>query len=495
MDNDYKVIIQKPEVRLFLQEEVSAFNKEQPETYNLEVEFAKAKKNRSPFIPLLMTGLFIIVIAATVGFYKYIDYQNRHIEVSVDVFEDVNLRKLLDMVSRTEESLASSKNQRTKIENERSVLLNEAKLQWETENYSITSMLLSGQERQKRMATAQRDYQKRVDEINTSYDEKVGEIDVTIADLKRQLIQYDSQNVERALQQQVAIDSQRQVFELEKERLTAYYEELLAVLRERNIELQQGASDSQRKAIAEVSQQYKDRIDVLDPLFTDELGNNIVLQNSEFPHDISNIEAFKNYMIFEEYPDLLLELESVISEYKDLEYISNMMASIPFENSMKEYNAAVLSQAFSAGEQVGFLAVTFVDKIEAKYQEILREKESLIATQKMEKEVGIQEKSVLESQITTYKRMESYFDSVATQSGDAGFILDIGADSSILVYLSPLYKDSALEFGAYVFRNSNQIIDRVSFETQGSFIFAIPANKEATQKMKVGDRLLLDIVK
>src|SRR5574344_602313 len=119
MDNDYKIIIQKPEVRLFLQEEASVLKKEQPETYNLEEEFAKAKKNRSPFVLLLMTGLFIIVIAATIGLYKYIDYRNKHIEVSVDVFEDVNLRKLLDMVSRTEESLALSKKSRNKIENER----------------------------------------------------------------------------------------------------------------------------------------------------------------------------------------------------------------------------------------------------------------------------------------------------------------------------------------------------------------------------------------
>jgi hypothetical protein len=495
MDNDYKIIIQKPEVRLFLQEEASVLKKEQPETYNLEEEFAKAKKNRSPFVLLLMTGLFIIVIAATIGLYKYIDYRNKHIEVSVDVFEDVNLRKLLDMVSRTEESLALSKKSRNKIENERKDALSQAKLQWETENYSITSMLLSAQEKKRRLAVTESSYKKRVDEINVSYDEQVAEIDITIADLEKQLMQYDSQNVERALQQQAAIDSQRQVLELEKQQLTESYENIITILKERNVEMQKEASDLQKKTIAEVSEKYKERISVLDPVFSDEIGNTLVSQNNEFSHDISNIEAFKNYMIFEEYPDLLLELESIINEYKDLQYISNMMESIPFENSMKEYMTAVLSQAFSAGEKIGFLAVTLVDKIEAKYQEVLEEKESLIVSQQKEIESVIQEKTILQSQIDIYKRMESYFDSVTIQTGDAGFILNIGSDSSVLVYISPLYKDSALESGAYIFSNSNEIIDRVSFETQDSFIFAIPENTETLQKIKVGDRLLLDIVK
>ena len=47
MDNDNKVIIQKPEVELFLQEDVYAFNREKPKMYDLDKEFEAVRKNKN----------------------------------------------------------------------------------------------------------------------------------------------------------------------------------------------------------------------------------------------------------------------------------------------------------------------------------------------------------------------------------------------------------------------------------------------------------------
>ena len=46
MDNDNKIIIQKPEVELFLQDDIYAFNREKPKMYDLEKEFANVKKQK-----------------------------------------------------------------------------------------------------------------------------------------------------------------------------------------------------------------------------------------------------------------------------------------------------------------------------------------------------------------------------------------------------------------------------------------------------------------
>ena len=94
MDNDNKVIIQKPEVELFLQEDVYAFNREKPKMYDLDKEFESVRKNKKHTILWPLIIMFIISILLTVGITYYIRYQNRQISVNVDVFEDINLRKL-----------------------------------------------------------------------------------------------------------------------------------------------------------------------------------------------------------------------------------------------------------------------------------------------------------------------------------------------------------------------------------------------------------------
>ena len=112
MDNDNKIIIQKPEVELFLQDDIYAFNREKPKMYDLEKEFANVKKQKKHTILWPLIILFIISVLLTLGITYYIRYQNRQISVNVDVFEDINLRKLLDMVSKIEDQIEDTKDQK-----------------------------------------------------------------------------------------------------------------------------------------------------------------------------------------------------------------------------------------------------------------------------------------------------------------------------------------------------------------------------------------------
>src|SRR5574344_2354308 len=91
----------RSEVMLFLKDELQPLSHDKPHAYDLTAEYAKTKKNKSPFIWVLMALCFVVAIIATYGISKYVDYQNNHIKVSIDVFNDLNLRNLLDIVSQT----------------------------------------------------------------------------------------------------------------------------------------------------------------------------------------------------------------------------------------------------------------------------------------------------------------------------------------------------------------------------------------------------------
>ena len=250
MDNDHKVIIQKPEVKLFLQDDVYAFNREKPQVYDLEKEFAKVKAQKKHTILWPLIILFIISALLTFGITRYITYQNRQISVNVDVFEDINLRKLLDMVSRLEEQVKQAKNNKARAENRLQTELETALAEKDAEIFTIQALPISAREKNKKIAEIEANYEIQVAEINTRYTAEFEALDLEIESLQEQINAYDSANVERAQQQQAAIDSQRQLFELEKQQLTENYENTINQL-QTQVDTMKAEELSIRKKITE----------------------------------------------------------------------------------------------------------------------------------------------------------------------------------------------------------------------------------------------------
>ena len=106
MDNDNKINISKPEVKLFLGDKIITPDLSSASSYNIEEEFAKAKNNRSYKVPLILIGMGIFVVVFSILFTRYVKIQNEKMKVSVESFDDLNLRRLLDSVSRIENELS-----------------------------------------------------------------------------------------------------------------------------------------------------------------------------------------------------------------------------------------------------------------------------------------------------------------------------------------------------------------------------------------------------
>ena len=59
MGNDNKMIIHKPELKLFLADSMYPETKTEAQFYNLEEEYAKTKKNKNHSVILMLLGLII----------------------------------------------------------------------------------------------------------------------------------------------------------------------------------------------------------------------------------------------------------------------------------------------------------------------------------------------------------------------------------------------------------------------------------------------------
>lgn len=273
MDNDHKVIIQKPEVKLFLQDDVYAFNREKPQVYDLEKEFAKVKAQKKHTILWPLIILFIISALLTFGITRYITYQNRQISVNVDVFEDINLRKLLDMVSRLEEQVKQAKNNKARAETRLQTELETALAEKDAEIFTIQALPISAREKNKKIAEIEANYEIQVAEINTRYTAEFEALDLEIESLQEQINAYDSANVERAQQQQAAIDSQRQLFELEKQQLTENYENTINQLQTQVDTMKAEELSIRKKITEEISREYQAQFAALEKEYTAKLNS------------------------------------------------------------------------------------------------------------------------------------------------------------------------------------------------------------------------------
>ena len=108
MDNDnkidYEYLSESKEVSLFLAEELIPLKKRKVvTTYNLENEYAKTKKNHSISIWIIMSLTIAVVCLATWAIVSGMTEKNENVRVSLNTFEDLNMRNLFDALSKTQD--------------------------------------------------------------------------------------------------------------------------------------------------------------------------------------------------------------------------------------------------------------------------------------------------------------------------------------------------------------------------------------------------------
>ncbi|MBO5482222.1 MAG: hypothetical protein J5978_02740 [Spirochaetaceae bacterium] len=341
MDNDNKIIIQKPEVELFLQDDIYAFNREKPKMYDLEKEFANVKKQKKHTILWPLIILFIISVLLTLGITYYIRYQNRQISVNVDVFEDINLRKLLDMVSKIEDQIEDTKDQKINVEKQRTLELDSLAAEKEAELITVESLPISAKEKESRRAEIEARYENTIAEITTKYDNEIALLDLTLTDLQDQLNAYDSANIERAQQQQAAIDSQRQLFEIEKQQLTESYETTINDLQTQLSALQSEENSMRVRITEEIAGQYQAQYAALEKNYNDQLAALDARLRELDPtvEDEKYVEILKRANIVQPQPEVV-EDASTVFDSEQVETVEGLLEGENPENPTEVENPA-----------------------------------------------------------------------------------------------------------------------------------------------------------
>lgn len=340
MDNDNKIENinnRHQEVLLFLNEELKKIKKSSTEeTYDIKKEYAKSKKYRSPFTFLVLLGTFIVVFGISYATYRIISQKNDEITVSLNNFDDLNLKSLLDTITKAQDSYDNAIKNKATLEATKNRLIKEAEDKRDNDFFVLDSLKLSKNEYRNRSLEINKEYTDSINTINLEYEPQITELNSQIENYQKQLAEYDTSKVKSAQEQEKAINSERQLKQLEIQALTDKYEAQIAELKQNIDDLQVAHSQEIRKSVTTVQEKYQAEIDSLDPILKDSKAENLLKDTETF--QVEDFDA--NFIISENSindKNLISEMEKFQEYFDNYQYLNSKIASIPQKNTIPIY--------------------------------------------------------------------------------------------------------------------------------------------------------------
>lgn len=561
MDNGHKIDIGKAEVKLFLKEEMLPSRMDAPDLYDLNTEYAKTRSKKMSFVTLVLLCCIAVVALITWGVVMFIEAENSNLEVDIAVFDDLNLKNLLDVVSKTQDKLDQNVKKKNQLNFELQNKINLAQLDRDADLQLIESLRMSVSERKIREQEVIAMFDKQVAELNQEYQPQISFLEAQNADLTKQISSYDSKNVELAKEQEAAINSQRQAFEIEKKQLTDDYESIIADLMLQIESMQKSQLAAQTTAIETLKAQQENELALLDPKFTDKKANQLVLNvienilveeamtqavevlaetenvdtiltedmtgkeltesQNEVIEESANPSAINEISTEEELeqqnstlktmylPEVVLnltdkEFQSYVekslyeldSQFADFNYVADMVATVPWMNSLKDYIVALTEMTNQIGTKMVLACIDFLQRYEevvVKQNELVFEQQKTIERLEAQLAQKIREQEQVTLVLLAYEDVLDSLDERARKNGEAGYIITINDKNNLDLFISTRHRDSVKDgTKAYVFRESGNLIGTITIRKKGTMIYGV-ADDDIANKLRVNDSILLEL--
>lgn len=475
MDNDNKVEIKNPQeihdkVMLFLGEELDSLHKSTvDQLYNIDEEYEKTKKNKSPFtiVTLVLCCVFVFGVAFTMT--KIISSKNKDIEVSLQEFEDLNLKGLLDTVSNAQSNYDNAVKNKVIVETDLEIRLKNAQDTYDNDVFVLDSMNISNKKTyNSRLDQIKLAYEENVKSIHEEFDPKIVLAEKEIQAYKEQLAEFDAAKVQSAREQEKALDTERKLRDLEEKRLTEKYEKRIAELNDKNTQMQKKHTEDIRASVATVSQKYQAEIDTLDPKLKDEKANAIILDKELNPvSDVDgNSYAAERNITSEKYTSIVNKYQQLYEDYK---YLDKTVASIPQKYSIPKYVKA-------SHQLVNQMGDSFLNATADFYEE------TVLLNNQMNKLKADFERERMENRAAMKAQQERYeagYETMLTLAKTSAAIIYADDYENIKVYVTPKARYLVTEVGADAeIKATKAVKGKIFRNEEDDFYFVVGEDKD-----------------
>ncbi len=462
------------------------------EIYHLDQEFEKTKKNKNTSVKVITLAFIAFLSVGALAITSYIQYRNRHIEIDISDFEDINLKDLLNKAKKHENDLRLATRALDDLKSRLRAEVEEIRNRTAEAIDLIREKEPNQAVQNQRIRQAQLAAEREIDALNSQYQETIAAQETSIEEIRKQIDEYETRAVEQAKMQEEILNNQSKLHELEMGKTVSYYEEKVAVLTEQytreidtlkthhaNITATLKANHSNQVAllrkshadeVATLERNHEDEIAALyakyNPFFTSQKIKGILVRARQEPpqgpllYDYQAELAEENVLSRD-------ALEQLRSKLYDSDALLARLQEVPYENSVPQ-----------ALDRLGRLSRSIVSDYESLWY-------SLSETVRLKNE----DITVRDKLIRQYKFS---FETFTRQTREVGYIIDPREPGEIITIINPYYNLEGGDVG-YVFRADNEYIGSISFYAAGDGLRAEAMEIQADKRMQPFDKILLEM--
>lgn len=442
----------------------------QAEQFSLEKEFAAARKNRNFFIPLILAGFLILAFGSAIFVSYVIDDANRRVHATIDQFEEIKLREVLDTAKKNQGDLDTAKLELNDAVGERDRRLSQAEGEFRAKMDLLNQSVMPEAELATKKAELNAANSTAIRRIRNEFDPKIGNLQAKVREFQKKVDEYDQRIGAMAKAQEELINNQQQLYNLEKKKLTDYYEGKLTQLLLDFTQYKKSSEESQRQLLALVKKNHEDEVKKLvltyNPVFTEPEIQRLIAESPTVSakNDMAgydDIFSQENLWTPAAYEDLINKLNAI-------QVLFGKVKSIPFTNSVPKAIGALELRSFDIFQKYDLLWTKTAHKIREKNTEI---------------------KDMAAHQERLFNALATY----GTTIRENGFVIDGRDQSELLVYIQKIYPVKTGD-QAIVFRNDEEEIAKIELIVVGSNITAkVLSWTDIEKPVKAFDRILLNL--
>ncbi|MGL1893983.1 MAG: ELKS/Rab6-interacting/CAST family protein [Spirochaetaceae bacterium] len=415
-----------------------------PKLYDLDLEFSNTKKNKNRVTVVSLILFTLIFIAAAYFVTRYIENQNSQVPISIDAFEDVNLREIFDKAKQYNKEMKDARRELKDLitQKEAGILDLEDRASGQTQIINTENPINKASKINSIKDSLEIDIKNHTE----SYDKAILQLENRIISIQDNIDSYDTRIVKKAQEQEELINNQQKRFDMEMEKSVDYYEgkikdlENTHKLQVENIVLN---NTELIKTINKNNDIYaKSLEDKYNPKLFQDYLTNVTLNNI-------NIDTLRSNNIGDTiYDEGLLNRDKVdiqLQKVINAKETFNNLKDIPYYNYPKQ-------------------AINYLENV---YQGTVGDYTDLI------KMVGPKinfKNSVIRSKTYEIDQMDYFLTNYVKTSRVNGVIID-PRNSAIKVFMDPIYNIKEDTTGL-VFRNDSDYIGMIQFKYRNGVLIA-----------------------
>ncbi|MBQ2354985.1 MAG: hypothetical protein II397_04095, partial [Treponema sp.] len=257
------------------------------------------------------------------------------IEINFSSFANLGLQDLFSQLQKTQENYDEATKRRSELKGNLEARLNAAKLAMDNDLEVLADSTLPDDVKKEKRAKIREDYNAEVLAAHTEFDAPLLAAETEVKQYEEQLKNFDSENVARAQKYEQQMDSERQIYELEKSRTTKNFQDKLDQAAKELQETRQKGIEDRRKATREIASRYEGELASLDPTIKDSKVNKIISDaESKLGPSIFDANAFIK-LAGDTSQEFSASLKQAQADYENLFALYQQASSIPYKNSMK----------------------------------------------------------------------------------------------------------------------------------------------------------------